>query len=126
MSGNWQKRNLLIKIPLQRPQKPPARLSNLFGLIDTEKLGVIFGGGGSDGRAYEVDDGTSTAEHEMPMQERISDRMDSTQMGGGGSDDQGSTSHLTPKEAYDEAIRRQEATRGRNGMVEKSPCFHYA
>lgn len=93
------------------------RLSNLFGLIDTEKLGVIFGGGGGDGRAYEVDAGSATTELEMPMQERISGRMDSSQMGGGGSDDQGSTSHLTPKEAYDEAIRRQEATRGSNGMV---------
>ena len=76
-------------------------------------MGVIFGGGGGDGRAYEVDAGSATTELEMPMQER----MDSSQTGGGGSDDQGSTSHLTPKEAYDEAIRRQEATRGRNGMV---------
>ena len=107
---------LVIRIPLQRPQKPPARLSNLFGLIDTEKLEVIFGGGGGGvrgGRAYEVD--AAAAGLEMPMQERTSDLMDSSQLGGGS--DQDSTSQLTPKEAYDEAIRRQEATRGRNGKV---------
>ena len=108
---------LVIRIPLQRPQKPPARLSNLFGLIDTEKLEVIFGGGGGvrGGRAYEVDAAAAAAGLEMPMQERTSDLMDSSQLGGGS--DQDSTSQLTPKEAYDEAIRRQEATRGRNGKV---------
>ena len=73
----------------------------------------MFGGDvGGRGRAYEVD---AAAEIEMPMQERISDLVDSSNIGGGGGSDQGSTSHLTPKEAYDEAIKRQEATRGRNG-----------
>ena len=70
------------------------------------------GGGGRSGRAYEVD----AAELEMPMQRRVSDLADSSQVGGGS--DQDSTSQLTPKEAYDEAIRRQEAKRGRNGKVD--------
>ena len=50
------------------------------------------------------------------MQERrtSADLADFSHAAGEGSD-QGSTSQLTPKEAYDEAIRRQEATRGRNG-----------
>ena len=77
---------------------------------------VIFGGGAGGvrgGGAYEVD-ASAAGELDMPMQERISDLADSSQVGGG-SDDQDSTSHLTPKEAYDEAIRIQEATRGRNG-----------
>ena len=73
---------------------------------------MFLGGGGGRGRDYEVD---AAAELEMPMQERISDLVDSSNIGGGGGSDQGSTSHLTPKEAYDEAIKRQEATRGRNG-----------
>ena len=30
-----------------KPGKPPARLSNLFGLIDPQKLQSLFGGAGS-------------------------------------------------------------------------------
>jgi hypothetical protein len=89
----------------QRPEKPSARLSNLFGLIDTTKLQEVLGGGGG----YEDHDAVGGGA--LPMEERTEAATEAR----GGRADMVEGTAMTPKEMYDENIRRTEATRGRNG-----------